>query len=146
MNNEVKILLVEDNEGDIVLTMEALRKAKVANGVSVARDGDEALKYLKKQGKFKDAETPDLILLDINLPKIDGKEVLAEIKKDNNLMIIPVVMLTTSDSEKDIMESYHNHANCYITKPMDYQKFMDVVHMINDFWITIVQLPIKKKL
>lgn len=144
MNKEVKILLVEDNEGDIVLTLEALKEAKVSNGIAVVRDGEEALQYLRKEGRFKKAETPDLILLDINLPRLDGKEVLAEIKKDEDLMIIPIVMLTTSDSEKDILESYQYHANCYITKPVDFQKFMQVVKMIKGFWIDIVQLPNKK--
>src|SRR5258706_1589818 len=113
MNKEVTILLVEDNEGDIVLTLEALKEAKISNGIYVVKDGEEALQYLRKEGRFEKAETPDLVLLDINLPRLDGKEVLAEIKKDPKLMVIPVVMLTTSDSEKDIMESYHNHANCY---------------------------------
>jgi CheY-like chemotaxis protein len=143
MNKEVKILLVEDNEGDIVLTLEALKEAKVSNNINVVKDGEEALQYLRKEGRFEKAWTPDLILLDINLPRLDGKEVLAEIKKDTILMVIPVVMLTTSDSEKDIMESYHNHANCFITKPVDFQKFMEVVHIIKNFWISIVQLPNK---
>jgi DNA-binding response OmpR family regulator len=143
MNKEVNILLVEDNEGDIVLTLEALKEAKFTNGIYVVKDGEEALQYLRKEGRFEKAETPDLILLDINLPRLDGKEVLSEIKKDEKLMVIPVVMLTTSDSEKDIMESYHNHANCYITKPVDFHKFMEVVHVIKNFWISIVQLPNK---
>ena len=141
---EIKILLVEDNEGDIVLILEALKEAKVTNVIEVVRDGEEALQYLRKEGSYKKADTPDLILLDINLPKVDGKEVLAEIKKDEHLMIIPVVILTTSDSEKDIIESYLNHANCYITKPVDYNKFMYVVLMIKNFWISIVQLPNKE--
>jgi len=144
MNKGVKILLVEDNEGDIVLTLEALKEAKINNVIQVVKDGEEALQYLRKQERFSNMETPDLILLDINLPKLNGKEVLAEIKKDEDLMIIPVVMLTTSDSEKDILESYQYHANCYITKPVDFQKFMDVVRTIKDFWIDIVQLPNKK--
>ena len=116
---DINILLVEDNEGDILLTLEALKEAKVNNTIHVVRDGEEALQYLRKQGRHKKAEAPDLILLDINLPKMDGKEVLAEIKKDETLMIIPVVVLTTSDSEKDILESYLNHANCFITKPVE---------------------------
>ena len=143
MNKGVKILLVEDNEGDIVLTLEALKEAKVSNGIEIVRDGEEALQYLRKEGRFKKAETPDLILLDINLPRLGGKEVLAEIKKDKDLMIIPVVMLTTSDSEKDILESYQHHANCYITKSADFEKFIHAVHMIKDFWIDIVKLPNK---
>ena len=144
MNKGVKILLVEDNEGDIVLTLEALKEAKINNVIQVVKNGEEALQYLRKQERFSNMETPDLILLDINLPKLNGKEVLAEIKKDEDLMIIPVVILTTSDSEKDILESYQYHANCYITKPVDFQKFMDVVRTIKDFWIDIVQLPNKK--
>ena len=141
MSKEIKILFVEDNEGDIVLTLEALKEAKINNYITVVRDGEEALTFLKKEGTYKNAETPDLVLLDINLPKIDGKEVLAKIKSDKELMVIPVVILTTSDSEKDILESYHNHANCYITKPVDFKKFMEVIHTVKDFWISIVQLP-----
>jgi CheY-like chemotaxis protein len=141
MNREVTILLVEDNEGDIVLTVEALKEAKMTNKIAVVRDGEEALCYLQKTGIYAGVSTPDIIFLDINLPKIDGKEVLARIKKDDQLKMIPVVILTTSDSEKDIMESYTNHANCYITKPVDFNKFMQVVHTIKDFWITIVRLP-----
>ena len=144
MKPEINILLVEDNEGDIILTLQALEKAQVSNGIQVARDGEEALQYLWKKGKFKDVSTPDLILLDINLPKIDGKEVLAEIKKDKALMVIPVVMLTTSDSEKDILESYYNPANCFITKHVDFQKFMQVISTIKDFWVSIVKLPKSK--
>ncbi len=143
MTKEIRILLVEDNEGDIVLTTQALKKANVTNIINVVKDGDVALKYLRKKGKFENAETPDLILLDINLPKIDGMEVLAEIKRDEKLLSIPVVMLTTSDSENDIVKSYNNHANCYITKPVDFKKFMEVVQMIKDFWISIVKLPKK---
>lgn len=144
MNTELKILLVEDNEGDIVLTMEALRKAKVTNHIQVIKDGEAALQYLRKQGSYSTAETPDLIFLDINLPKVDGKEVLANIKTDNALMLIPVVMFTTSDSENDILYAYQHHVNCYITKPIDFDKFITSVQMIIDFWIKIVQLPRKK--
>src|SRR5665647_1552177 len=140
MKKEVQILLVEDNEGDIVLTLEALKEAKVVNGVHVVKDGEAALQYLRKEDIYKNMETPDLILLDINLPKVNGLEVLTEIKKDKDLMTMPVVMLTTSDSEKDILESYQRHANCYITKSADFEKFMQVVHMIKNFWIDIVQL------
>ncbi len=140
-SEEIKILFVEDNEGDIVLTLEALKEAKVSNKINIVKNGEEALQYLRKEGRYKDAETPGLILLDINLPKINGREVLAEIKKDKVLMVIPVIILTTSESEKDIMESYQHHANCYITKPVDFKKFIEVIQMIKDFWITIVKLP-----
>jgi chemotaxis family two-component system response regulator Rcp1 len=141
MKKEITILLVEDNEGDIVLTVEALKIANITNKIVVVRDGEEALEFLYREGRHAAGEQPDLILLDINLPRIDGKEVLTRIKNDDNLKFIPVVILTTSDSEKDVMESYSNHANCYITKPVDFNKFMQVVHMIKDFWITLVKLP-----
>lgn len=141
MRKEIRILLVEDNDGDIFLTLEALKEARVNNDIDVVKDGEKALQFLNKENEFANAETPDLILLDINLPKMDGKEVLARIKSDEVLKVIPVVMLTTSDSERDIMDSYQNHANCYITKPVDFQKFMDVVQTIKNFWINIVQLP-----
>jgi chemotaxis family two-component system response regulator Rcp1 len=141
MKKEIHILLIEDNEGDIVLTIEALKEARISNTIDVVRDGEKAMAFLLKEGEFAEAATPDLILLDINLPKIDGKEVLANIKNNEILKVIPVVMLTTSDSEKDIFESYHNHANCYITKPVGFQSFIEVIHTIKEFWITIVQLP-----
>ncbi|HXS54684.1 MAG TPA: response regulator [Hanamia sp.] len=141
MRKEIKILLVEDNDGDIFLTLEALKEARIHNEIDVVKDGEKALQYLNKENEFANAETPDLILLDINLPKVDGKEVLARIKSDDVLKVIPVVMLTTSDSERDIMDSYQNHANCYITKPVDFQKFIDVVQTVKNFWINIVQLP-----
>jgi CheY-like chemotaxis protein len=144
MKKQVKILLVEDNEGDIVLTLEAFKVAKVANGVEVVRDGEAALQYLRKEGIYKDMETPDLILLDINLPKLNGLEVLTEIKNDITLSLMPVVILTTSDSEIDIIKSYQQHANCFITKPVDFQKFIEVVFSIKDFWIDIVKLPNRK--
>jgi two-component system, chemotaxis family, response regulator Rcp1 len=143
MNKEVNILLVEDNPGDILLTLEAFKEVKLKNSIVVARDGEEALSVLRKEGQYSDAVTPDIILLDINLPKVDGKEVLAAIKNDDHLKTIPVVMLTTSDSEKDIAESYINHANCYITKPVDFAKFIEVIKVLENFWITIVQLPPK---
>jgi len=133
--------LVEDNEGDILLTREALEEAKIVNRISVAYDGIEALEFLKKRAPFGDGETPDLILLDINLPRMDGTEVLGIIKNDPDLRRIPVIMLTTSSSEKDILVSYDNHANCYITKPVDLERFMEVVRTIEDFWISIVKLP-----
>ena len=141
---EIHILLVEDNEGDIVLTLEALKEAKLKNQISVVRDGEEALQFLYKEGKYERQDSPQLILLDINLPKIDGKEVLHRIKSDPDLKKIPVVILTTSSSEKDILEAYNNYANCYITKPVDLDKFIDVIHTVEDFWISIVQLPNRK--
>ena len=141
MKQEVKILLIEDSNGDILLITQALKKAQVTNGVTVIKDGDKALQFLRKEGDYQDVETPDLILLDINLPRVDGIEVLAEIKNDSLLMSIPVVMLTTSESEKDVINSYNNHANCYIVKPVNFQKFIDVVLLIKEFWISIVKLP-----
>lgn len=141
MKQEVKILLIEDSDGDILLITQALKKAQVTNGVTVIKDGDKALQFLRKEGDYPDVETPDLILLDINLPRVDGIEVLAEIKNDPLLMSIPVVMLTTSESEKDVINSYNNHANCYIVKPVNFQKFIDVVLLIKEFWISIVKLP-----
>jgi len=141
MTKEVRILLIEDNDGDIVLTLEALKEARIHNIVDVVKDGEKAMQFLKKEGEFSNAATPDLILLDINLPKVDGKEVLINIKSDDILKIIPVVILTTSDSERDILESYANHANCFITKPAGFQSFMEVIYTIKEFWITIVQLP-----
>lgn len=139
----VHILLVEDNEGDIVLTLEAFSDVKLKNTVSVVRDGEEAIRYLNRESPYQDTQPPDIILLDINLPRVDGKEVLAYIKGDERLKPIPVVMLTTSSSEKDIQDSYAGYANCYITKPVDFSKFIQVVRSIEDFWISIVQLPSK---
>lgn len=140
---EIDILLVEDNEGDIVLTMEALDDARILNKVYVKRDGAEALDFLYSMIDNNTSELPDLILLDINLPKIDGKEVLHKIKTHPTLKKIPVVMLTTSSSEVDILESYNNHANCYIIKPVDLNKFFNIVKAIENFWVTIVKLPAK---
>jgi two-component system, chemotaxis family, response regulator Rcp1 len=140
---DIHILLVEDNEGDIILTQEALTDAKIKNKVSVARDGEEAINNLNKAANDGGTELPDLILLDINLPKIDGKEVLQYIKGNPAFKKIPVVMLTTSSSELDIVDAYNHHANCFITKPVDLNKFFEVVKMIEDFWITIVKLPTK---
>jgi len=139
----IHILLVEDNEGDIILTQEALSDAKIKNKVSVSRDGEEAIQYLNSALEDPEELLPDLILLDINLPKIDGKEVLHYIKTTPAFKKIPVVMLTTSSSELDVVYSYNNYANCYISKPVDLNKFFDVVRMIEDFWITIVKLPSK---
>lgn len=139
--NPIHILLVEDNEGDIVLTTEALEEGKIANSLSVVRDGQEAIDYLEKNEGFEDAATPDLVLLDINLPKINGHKVLKHIKSSKKLKYIPVVMLTTSSDEVDIQKSYKNHSNCYITKPVDINNFIKVISTIEDFWISIVQLP-----
>ena len=138
---EIHILLVDDNEGDVLLTREALEEAKIVNRISVAYDGMQALSFLKKEPPFVEQDSPDLILLDINLPRMDGTEVLSIIKSDPELKRIPVIMLTTSSSEKDIITSYNNYANCYITKPVDLERFMDVVRTIEDFWISIVKLP-----
>ena len=137
----VEILLVEDNPGDVRLTQEALKESKVINNLSVAEDGVEALAFLKREGKYADAPRPDLLLLDLNLPKKDGRELLEEIKADDNLKRIPVVVLTTSKAEEDILRMYDQHANCYITKPIDFDQFIDVVKSIEDFWLTIVKLP-----
>ncbi len=141
----IHILLVEDNEGDILLTTDALKEGKVSNTISVVKDGWEAIQYLEKAGKYSNASSPDFILLDVNLPKINGHEVLNKIKENEKLRHIPVIMLTTSSSEKDIFQSYQNHANCYITKPVEVNEFLKVVASIEDFWISIVQLPRKIK-
>ena len=137
----VEILLVEDNPGDVRLTQEALKESKVTNNLSVAEDGVEALAFLKREGEYADAPRPDLLLLDLNLPKKDGRELLEEIKADDNLKRIPVVVLTTSKAEEDILRMYDQHANCYITKPIDFDQFIDVIKSIEDFWLTIVKLP-----
>lgn len=137
----VEILLVEDNPGDILLTREALSEAKVLNNLHVVRDGDEALAFLYREGEYADAPEPDLILLDLNLPRRSGREVLEEIKEDSRLRLIPVVILTTSTNEEDILRSYDLHANCYITKPLDLDQFVKVVRSVEDFWFSIVTLP-----
>jgi CheY-like chemotaxis protein len=139
--NPIEILLVEDNAGDVRLTREALKDAKVLNTLHVARDGEEAMDYLYHKGKYADAPRPDLILLDLNLPRKDGREVLAEIKADEDLKRIPVVILTTSKSEEDVLKVYNLHANCYVTKPLDLDQFIRVVQAIEDFWFTVVRLP-----
>jgi chemotaxis family two-component system response regulator Rcp1 len=141
IGNPIEILLVEDNPGDVRLTVEALKEAKVRNNLHVAEDGVEALALLRQEGKYTDAPRPDLILLDLNLPKKDGREVLAEIKEDPNLKRIPVVVLTVSQAEEDILKTYDLHANCYISKPVDLDRFLTVVKSIEDFWLTIVKLP-----
>jgi two-component system, chemotaxis family, response regulator Rcp1 len=137
----VEVLLVEDNPGDVRLTREALEEAKVLNNLNVAVDGVEAMAYLRREGPYADATRPDLIFLDLNLPKKDGREVLAEIKADEQLRRIPVVILTTSAAEQDIVRSYNLHANCYVTKPVDLDQFLTVVKSVEDFWLTIVKLP-----
>jgi chemotaxis family two-component system response regulator Rcp1 len=141
----VQILLVEDNPGDVRLTIEALKEAKVINKLTVVKDGIEALSLLRRQGQHAHAARPDLILLDLNLPKKDGREVLAEIKADDNLKRIPVVILTTSQDEQDVLKSYNLYANCYITKPVDLEQFITVVKSIEDFWLGIVVLPTNGK-
>ena len=138
---QVDILLVEDSPGDVRLTMEALADAKISNDITVASDGLEALEILQQKGEFKDATRPDLILLDLNMPRMDGRELLGIIKADDNLRNIPVVVLTISQSEKDILESYDLRANCYITKPVDLDQFLVVVNSIQEFWLSIVKLP-----
>jgi CheY-like chemotaxis protein len=137
----IHILLVEDNEGDILLTTEALSEGKIINEVSIARDGEEAIDFLNQQGAFSNATKPDLILLDVNLPKKNGHEVLDYIKSTNHLKHIPVIILTTSSSQKDILHAYRNYANAYITKPVDVDDFIKIISTIEDFWIGIVQLP-----
>jgi len=137
----IEVLLVEDNPGDVRLTREALRDGKVRNNLSVAPDGVEALAFLRREGKYADAPRPDVILLDLNLPKKDGREVLEEVKADPSLRNIPVVILTSSDAERDIAQAYALHANCYVTKPVDLDQFIHVVKSIEDFWFTIVKLP-----
>lgn len=139
----IDILLVEDNEGDVRLTQEALRDAKIRNTLYVATDGVEALKFVRGLGEYAGKPRPDLILLDLNLPKKDGREVLAEIKADAKLRSIPVVVLTTSSAEKDILQSYNLHANCYITKPVDFDNFMEIIKTIEHFWLNVVKLPSK---
>jgi CheY-like chemotaxis protein len=133
--------LVEDNPGDVRLTVEALKESKVRNNMSVVCDGAEAIAFLRRQGAHKKAPRPDIILLDLNLPKKDGREVLAEIKQDPDFKRIPVVILTTSKAEEDILRTYNLHANCYITKPVNLNQFMLVVKAIEDFWFMIVKLP-----
>jgi len=137
----INILLVEDNSGDARLAKEALKEGKVKNQLHIVTDGVEATDFLFKRNDYKDAPLPDLIILDLNLPKKDGREVLAEIKADENLKSIPIVILTTSKAEEDILKAYNLHANCYITKPLDLNKFLEVVKSIEDFWLTIVKLP-----
>ncbi len=137
----IEVLLVEDNPGDVRLTREALKDGKVRNNLTVVTDGVEALAYLRKEGQYSNAPRPDVILLDLNLPRKDGRTVLAEIKADPNLRRIPVVILTTSQAEEDILKTYDLHANCFVTKPVDLEQFIKVVKSIEDFWLTVVKRP-----
>ena len=136
----VNILLVEDNPGDVRLTQEALKECKVLNNLSVVGDGVDAMAFLRREGSYAEAARPDLVLLDLNLPRMDGREVLAAIKGDTSLRRIPVVVLTTSRAEQDILKAYDLHANCYVTKPVDLEQFITVVQSIEEFWVTIVTL------
>jgi len=137
----IEILMVEDNPGDVRLTVEALKEAKVRNNLHTVEDGVEALAFLRREGRYAEAPRPDLVLLDLNLPKMNGREVLAVIKEDPDLRRIPVVILTVSQAEQDIVRSYNLHANCYITKPVDLDQFLEVVKSIENFWLTVVMLP-----
>lgn len=137
----VEILLVEDNPGDVRLTQEALRGVKVRNTLNVVGDGVEAMEFLHREGAFMNAPRPDIVLLDLNLPRMDGTEVLAAIKGDPGLKCIPVVILTTSQADEDIVRSYRLNANCYVSKPVDFDQFIRVVQSIEDFWLTVVKLP-----
>ena len=139
--NPIEILLVEDNPGDVRLTQEVLKEGKVHNKLSVVENGVQAISFLKKEDGYKDALTPDLILLDLNMPKKDGREVLLDIKKDKDLKKIPVIVLTTSQAEEDILKVYNLNANCFISKPVDLEQFINVVKSIEDFWLSIVKLP-----
>ena len=144
MNNKlipIEILLVEDNEDDIFLTQEAFKENKLANKLNVVRTGTDALKYLRKQGEFSNCATPNIILLDLNLPEVSGIDVLRQIKNDNMLKRIPVVILTTSSLERDIIESYDLHANCYMNKPVDLDSFLEIIKIFGLFWFSIVTLP-----
>ena len=137
----IEILLVEDNPADVRLTREALKEGIIVNNLSVVHDGVDAMAFLRRQGKYALAPRPDIILLDLNLPKKDGREVLAELKEDPNLRRIPVVVLTTSKAEQDILKAYDLHANCYVTKPLDLDEFMILVRSIEEFWLAVVRLP-----
>jgi chemotaxis family two-component system response regulator Rcp1 len=137
----IDILLIEDNPGDVRLTREALNDSKISNTLTVVEDGVEALAFLRREGKYVNALRPDLVLLDLNMPRKDGREVLTEIKADARLSSIPVVVLTTSEAEEDILRSYDLHANCYVTKPVNLDQFIKVIRSIERFWLTIVKLP-----
>lgn len=142
IDKTIDILLVEDNPADVRLTQEAFKDTKILNRIHVVRDGAEALAFLERTGRFANAPRPDLILLDLNLPKKDGREVLAQIKQNSEYKRIPVVILTTSNEEEDIVHTYEHHANCFITKPVELDEFLNVVKNIESFWLSVVQLPI----
>jgi CheY-like chemotaxis protein len=137
----IEILLVEDDEADVVLTTEALEASKVLNNMHVARNGEEALRFLRRQDEYGGSPRPDIVLLDLNLPRLDGREVLAQIKADPELRRIPIVVLTTSEAEEDVVRSYDLHANAYVTKPVDFDRFLQVVQSIDEFFVTVVRLP-----
>jgi CheY-like chemotaxis protein len=141
MTSPIEVLLVEDDPGDVLMTQEAFEEHKLRNRLTVVPDGDEALAYLRRQGRYANAVTPDLILLDLNLPRRDGRQVLAEIKEDEQLGRIPVVVLTTSQADEDILRSYQLHANAYVTKPVDFDRFIAVVRQIDEFFVSVVKLP-----
>ena len=136
------VLLVEDDEGDVLMTREAFEFYKLRNPLHVVSDGEQALKFLRRDGQFADAPRPGMILLDVNLPRLSGLEVLAELKRDPELLVIPVVMLTTSQAEEDILRSYELHANAYISKPVDFEHFIEAIRQIDDFFLTLVKLPV----
>jgi CheY-like chemotaxis protein len=137
----IHILLIEDNPGDVRLVIESLKGSKIRNRMSVVADGEAAMAFLRRQGQYSDASRPDLILLDLNLPKKNGREVLAELKADPELRRIPVVIITSSSGDEDILAAYDNHANCYVTKPLDLKQFVKIIKSIEDFWLSIVKLP-----
>src|SRR3954449_5539515 len=140
-HTSIDVLLVEDDPGDVLMTREAFADNKVANTLYVVSDGVKAMEFLRKEGEFADAPTPDLVLLDLNLPRMDGREVLAAVKEDPALRLIPVVVLTTSESQEDVLRSYSLHANAYVTKPVDFERFIEVVRQIDDFFVSVVKLP-----
>ncbi|SDC11665.1 response regulator [Actinokineospora iranica] len=142
--NDVKVidvLLVEDDDGDVLMTREAFEHYKIRNQLHVVSDGEQAVQFLRREGQYADAPRPDLILLDLNLPRFDGRQVLAEIKADPALRLIPVVVLTTSEAEEDILRSYELHANAYVTKPVDFDRFIEIIRKIDEFFVTVVKLP-----
>jgi CheY-like chemotaxis protein len=141
MAKPIEILLVEDNPAEVRLTVEGLKEARIANNLNAVMDGQSAIEYLQRRGKYRDAVRPDLVLLDLNLPGIDGRSVLRHIKEDPHLKIIPVVIITSSEAESDIIKSYEAHANCFISKPIDFEGFTKVIRSIEHFWFTVVRLP-----